>query len=69
MKPPCKECPDRVLGCHKTCEKYLAYREQLDAERAQKTTENDSNYYRMQTRYRMARHLYSSPRRNWKKDK
>lgn len=28
MKPPCKGCPDRMIGtpnCHDTCEKYLAY--------------------------------------------
>lgn len=23
--PPCKDCPDRVIGCHSTCEKYKAY--------------------------------------------
>ena len=22
MKFPCQNCPDRVLGCHDTCEKY-----------------------------------------------
>ena len=69
MKPPCKDCPDRVLGCHKTCEKYLAYREELDAVREQKIAENDSNYYNRQTRYRMAHHSFSSPRRYWRKDR
>ena len=25
MKSPCKDCPDRVLGCHSECGRYLAY--------------------------------------------
>ena len=24
--PPCKDCPDRHLGCHDRCEKYQAYK-------------------------------------------
>lgn len=27
---PCLDCPDRYLGCHDTCEKYLAYRKEQD---------------------------------------
>lgn len=27
---PCKDCPDRVLGCHDTCIKYISYRKELD---------------------------------------
>ena len=22
---PCKDCPDRVVGCHSTCERYLSF--------------------------------------------
>lgn len=25
MTPPCKDCQERQLGCHSTCEKYLEY--------------------------------------------
>lgn len=29
--PPCKDCPDRHLGCHDKCEKYQAFKkESLD---------------------------------------
>lgn len=28
MKAPCKDCPDRVLGCHSKCEKYIAFSEE-----------------------------------------
>lgn len=29
---PCKDCTDRVLLCHSTCEKYLTWKEKRDAE-------------------------------------
>ena len=25
MSTPCKDCQDRVLGCHSTCEKYIEF--------------------------------------------
>ena len=31
IKSPCKNCSDRDVGCHAKCEKYLAYRTELDA--------------------------------------
>jgi hypothetical protein len=31
MRPPCKDCPDRHIGCHSKCEKYLAFRRERDA--------------------------------------
>ncbi len=31
-KAPCKDCPDRVVGCHSTCTKYQEFRKQQDAE-------------------------------------
>lgn len=48
-QPPCKDCSDRVLGCHSGCGKYLAYhryREEL-LEKMQK--ENDIGDYRKNT--------------------
>lgn len=32
---PCKDCPDRSIGCHSSCEKYLKYVEIHDKERAE----------------------------------
>lgn len=26
----CKDCPDRYIGCHSMCERYKAFREELD---------------------------------------
>ena len=31
-KAPCKDCPDRAVGCHSTCTKYQEFRKQQDAE-------------------------------------
>ena len=27
---PCKQCPDRVVGCHSSCAAYLAFRAMMD---------------------------------------
>ena len=27
MQPPCKDCENRKLKCHSTCEKYKSYSE------------------------------------------
>lgn len=29
-KSPCRDCPDRAVLCHSTCEKYIAYRNKQD---------------------------------------
>ena len=31
----CKDCADRVPGCHGTCEKYLQQRAEYDAQKAE----------------------------------
>ena len=31
MTAPCHHCPDRAPGCHSVCEKYRAYRAEMDA--------------------------------------
>ena len=30
MKPPCKNCTDRVLGCHSRCQKYIDFRADME---------------------------------------
>lgn len=34
MKAPCYKCPDRVMHCHSTCEKYIEYSKFKETERA-----------------------------------
>ena len=31
----CKDCPDRVIGCHSNCERYIAEKADHDAEKTQ----------------------------------
>lgn len=32
MKAPCKDCPDREVGCHGKCEKYARYKAERNEE-------------------------------------
>ena len=32
MRAPCKDCPDRTVGCHGRCERYQAFRELKEKE-------------------------------------
>ena len=34
IESPCKDCPDRYLGCHDHCEKFQAFREKKAEARA-----------------------------------
>lgn len=40
IQSPCKDCKDRHLKCHATCEKFLEYREKYQAERERLFKEN-----------------------------
>lgn len=37
---PCKGCKDRYVGCHDKCDKYLAFRKQLDERNAKEHAES-----------------------------
>lgn len=45
-KPPCwvngVDCPDRCVGCHSGCEKYAAFRAEIDRINAARDKEMDS---------------------------
>lgn len=43
VKAPCKDCPDRKVKCHSSCEKYKEYREYLDKIHQAMTAEDDVN--------------------------
>lgn len=34
IQPPCKDCPDRTVGCHASCEKYTAFAAERERIRA-----------------------------------
>lgn len=50
---PCKNCEGRELGCHSTCEQYIAYTDAREAERKKRVAEwQENSYYKeRQTRY------------------
>lgn len=54
---PCKDCPDREVGCHGGCEKYKEYRAALEAHKEQRAGARagaiDANGYDIERRARM----------------
>lgn len=42
--PGCKDCPDRHVGCHSDCERYLEFRKKLDELREKKRIESEKEY-------------------------
>ena len=54
---PCKDCPDRKVGCHGECEKYKAYKRANEAHKhaqaAARAASIDANGYDIARRVRM----------------
>ena len=48
---PCKHCPDRVVGCHASCEKYINFRKALD-ERNEEIRRRNNSYVPLIGQYR-----------------
>lgn len=42
---PCKDCPDRVLGCQGKCPKYMAYSNRCKANYGPRKEYNSLNSY------------------------
>lgn len=42
---PCKDCPDREVGCHSKCARYLSWKEQNEATKRVKALEREANSY------------------------
>ena len=45
MSAPCYNCPDRFVGCHGVCGKYLSYNERRLLERARKNKNSCDGYF------------------------
>lgn len=51
MMSPCKDCPDRFVGCHSKCERYQAYSDKVKVVRERRERDNDFiGYQREQQR-------------------
>ena len=50
MTPPCNNCSDRHIGCHGSCERYLAYKSERDRLLAEQHKNSQVNRDIMMTR-------------------
>lgn len=68
MHPCVKDCADRCAGCHASCEKYLAYERQKQAEYSDRARKSDlGNYTKARGAiYRAADRMRRSGRRHQK---
>lgn len=47
---PCKDCKDRVLGCHSKCEKYIAFKMDSEKEKQERRICIENYYNTIQKR-------------------
>ncbi len=66
MIPPCGSfCRDRHPGCHGKCEKYLAYRAEIEAARPKNYAAADADDYTRLVRQKIAlRRICHTPKRH-----
>jgi hypothetical protein len=55
MMSPCKDCADRVLGCHSSCESYQAYTEKVKALRERRIADCDFIGYQKEQIHKQVR--------------
>lgn len=41
MSCPCRDCYDRRVGCHSTCEKYIKWSDKKKAQKQERGRDND----------------------------
>ena len=63
MKGPCRDCKDRVIGCHSTCDKYLDYTEYLAKVRRGRNREKQFYEYLAENQFKSTRGRYSNKRK------
>lgn len=69
MKPPCGvNCPDRHVGCQGRCEKYLAYRAEIDGRKPNLYADSDIKDYTRKVKLKIALKKAHNPRRGYTKD-
>jgi len=68
MKPPCKECTKRYLGCHDTCEDYKEWHEWM-----RKRKFKPNQYYRSTATSKLYQrkkgYTYKNREMKWMKNK
>lgn len=48
MNAPCKDCPQRILGCHDRCERYAQYRRAREEARERALARHELDNYERQ---------------------
>lgn len=61
MKPPCKDCPDRVPACHDKCAKYIEWR---DGIREEKRKAQEDKEERREIEFKIAQTMRRPKRRH-----
>lgn len=49
INAPCKDCSNRIVGCHSTCEAYKQFQLENEAVRHQRHLETESKAYAINT--------------------
>lgn len=62
-RPPCKDCPEREVGCHARCEKYKAYKEDRTKECIWLIKKNQSSVKPKTCKYKKSSGRYEAPAR------
>lgn len=44
LTAPCKDCPNRILGCHSSCEKYKNFQSSNNELNQSKCSANNTKY-------------------------
>ena len=68
----CKDCPDRFIGCHSTCERYISAKKEHDRLMKEYRKGDDADrvlqrgYYKALNTKAMAKKKHLTVRRNYK---
>lgn len=54
VQSPCKGCSERVLNCHSRCDKYKAYKQKLEENRAKVNAETEIMQFNRYVKQRIA---------------
>ena len=55
---PCKDCTDRQLHCHSTCDRYKVYKDEIEQRRAAKKAEDDEISFATQVKREVQKRYY-----------
>lgn len=61
----CKDCPDRKLHCHSTCEGYIKRNEEAEKVRNKRANENSFAEYQREASVRMKTRRNYRRKRKW----